>query len=217
MNKVCKLALAAAAIMLSPAIPAASSAQQDYLDAIRARADVARGAQLFVGCAACHGEDGGGRADGLIPRLAGQHPRAIIRELVDYRYDKRRDPRMEAIAHTEPLRNAQAIADIAAFVAALAPRAAAGTGPGANPEPARRLYAVRCSGCHGSDGQGDEQVPVPRLAGQHYAYLLRQFHDAMEGRRPALAGTHEPLLRDLDREALQGVADMLSRTGAVAR
>lgn len=217
MRRICKLVLAAAAIMLPPAIPAASSVQQDYLDAIRATPDATRGAQLFGSCAACHGNDGGGGVDGMIPRLAGQHPRVIIRQLVDYRHDKRRDPRMEPVAHTQALRDAQAIADVAAFAATLVPRVPAGAGDGEFLESGRDVYAARCAACHGVAGQGDREGAVPRLAGQHYAYLLRQFHDALEGRRPALAGTHEPLLQDLDRAALQGMADLLSRAGAVAR
>ncbi len=208
---------AVVAVMLPLAILAASSVQQDYLDAMRADPDPQRGAQLFDSCARCHGDDGGGLADGWVPRLAGQHPRAIIRALVDYRYDKRRDPRMEPIAHIAALQDAQAIADVAAFAAALVPGTAAGTGNGADAEPARRLYTTRCSGCHGAAGEGDAQLPAPRLAGQHYAYLLRQFHDALEGRRPELAGSHEMLLQDLDQQTLQGLADLLSRWGAVAR
>jgi cytochrome c553 len=211
-RRILKLCIpAAVAVMLPLAVPAASSVQHEYLDAVRASPDAERGAQLFSGCARCHGDDGGGGADGWVPRLAGQHPRVIIRALVDYRHDNRRDPRMEAIAHTASLRDAQAIADVAAFAAALQPRTPAGTGKAADPESARRIYTVRCSGCHGSTGQGDAQLSVPRLGGQHYAYLLRQFHDAMEGRRPGMAGSHEPLLQDLDQEALQGLADLLSR------
>ncbi len=217
MSRTCGIGLVMAAIILPLVVLAASSAQQDYEDAIRATADGERGAQLFGGCAACHGEDGSGHADGAVPRLAGQHARVVIRQLVDYRYGKRRDPRMEPVAHTQPLRNTQAIADVAAFAAGLMPRAPVGTGPGTYVELGRQIHAVRCSTCHGAAGQGGEEGSMPRLAGQHYAYLLRQFHDVLEGRRPDLAGSHGPLLQDLDRDALQGLADMLSRAGAAAR
>jgi cytochrome c553 len=216
MNRMRRIALVVV-IGMPLAVLAASTAQQDFLDAMRASADAQRGAPVFGGCAACHGADAGGRADGTIPRLAGQHPQVIIRQLVDYRYDKRRDPRMEPVAHTQALRNAQTIADVAAFAAALVPRAPAGTGDGIHVEAARGAYAVRCASCHGAAGQGDRELVVPRLAGQHYAYLLRQFHDVLEGRRPALAGSHEALLRDLDRDVLQGMADLLSRTAPAAR
>jgi cytochrome c553 len=220
MNRIRAMGLAMAATLVSLAGPpalAAASAQQDYADAMSATPDTERGAQLFSACATCHGADGGGKADGVVPRLAGQHARVIIRQLVDYRYDKRRDPRMEPVAHTQSLRDAQGIADVAAFAAALPARAPAGKGSGAFVDAARQVYAARCAGCHGMEGQGEPAIPVPRLAGQHYAYLLRQFHDALEGRRPALAESHATLLQDLDRDALQGLADMLARQGAAVR
>jgi cytochrome c553 len=190
---------------------AGSSAQQDYLDAASSTPDLKRGEQLFVGCAKCHGADGGGDAKGNAPRIAGQLTRVIIRQLVDYRYDNRRDPLMEPVARGHLLQTAQDTADLAAFVAALRPRAPPATGRSDYLEQAGALYSARCSACHGGAGQGDEGAVVPRLAGQHYAYLLRQFHDAIEGRRPMLARSHDGYLKDLDRDSLQGLADLLSR------
>jgi hypothetical protein len=52
---------------------------------------------------------------------------------------------------------------------------------------------------------------VPRLAGQHYGYLLREMHDAVEGRRPNFSLTHIRLLQKLDRDDFVGLADFLSR------
>jgi cytochrome c oxidase subunit 2 len=189
---------------------AAASAQQDYQDAQRAKPDMQRGAQLFGACAACHGADGGGNANGNAPRIAGQRAPVLIRQLIDYRYDKRRDPLMEpVVGHLLPA--AQDTADVAAYAASLRAKTPPGTGQGGYLEQGRRLYAARCRDCHGDEGGrvGDERAP--RLGGQHYAYLLRQFHDALDGRRPQLAQSHEQYLRDLDRDGLQGLADFLSR------
>jgi cytochrome c553 len=202
-----------AALAMPLLATAAASAQRDYQDAARAKPDLQHGAQLFTRCAACHGVDGGGEVNGNAPRLAGQLPQVLIRQLVDYRHASRRDPLMESVADGHLLRTAQDTADVAAFAAALRPRAAAAAGPGNSLEQGAALYAARCRNCHGAAGQGVGDAPVPRLAGQHYAYLLRQFHDALDGRRPQLAGSHDPLLRDLDRDGLQGLADALSRMG----
>src|SRR6185369_12167789 len=87
----------------------------------------------------------------------------------------------------------------------------AGTGRGDALELGRQIYLGRCSACHRRSGEGDAQAIAPRLAGQHYAYLLRQSNDALEGRRPELASTHNQLLRDLERAGLQALADVLSR------
>jgi cytochrome c553 len=209
------LGLVMVAALVPLAVWAAASAQQDYLDAVRLVPDPERGAQLFGGCAACHGADGGGSIDGRIPRLAGQHAQVLIRQLIAYRYDQRRDPRMEPVAHRQALQGAQSLADVAGFAAALRARAPAGTGMGTSLEAGQRIFAARCGSCHGpaGRGRGDADVPVPRLAGQHYAYLLRQFHDLLEGRRPELSGSHGALLKNLDRDELQGLADTLSRAG----
>jgi cytochrome c oxidase subunit 2 len=202
-----------AVVLALPAIAlAAASAQQDYQDALRAKPDPQQGAQLFGACAKCHGADGGGNANGNAPRIAGQRAPVLIRQLVDYRYDKRRDPSMEPVMDGHLLQSAQDLADVAAHAATLRATAPPGTGAGAYVEQGRRLYATRCRSCHGDRGggrAGDELAP--RLGGQHYAYLLRQFHDALDGRRPKLAQSHDEYLRDLDREGLQGLADFLSR------
>ena len=196
---------------------AAPSAQQDYVDAANARPDAIRGAQLYGGCASCHGPDGQGVADGSAPRIAGQLRSVIIRQLVDYRYARRPDPRMEHMADRHLLKDSQAIADVSAFIASLEPLAPAGVGLGNALELGRQIYLGRCSSCHGRSAEGDALAIAPRLAGQHYAYLLRQFRDALDGRRPQLAMTHGRLLKDLDRDALQGLADSLSRADRTSR
>jgi cytochrome c553 len=200
--------------LLAPLALAAPSARQDYVDAMRATPDVTRGAGLFATCAGCHGADGMGLVDGSAPRIAGQYRQVLTRQIVDYRYARRGDPRMESVAARHLLKDAQAIADVSQFVAMLEPVTAVGTGRGDNLELGRQIYLGRCSSCHGRSGEGDAQSLAPRLTGQHYMYLLRQLHDAQEGRRPALGDTHNRLLKDLDRDGLQAVADMLSRTGA---
>lgn len=197
-------------------VPAAPSAQQDYVDAAHARPDAIRGAQLYGNCANCHGPDGQGASDGSVPRIAGQLRAVIVRQLVDYRHARRSDPRMEHMADKHLLKDAQAIADVSAFISSLEPLAPAGTGSGTALEQGRQIYLGRCSSCHGRSAEGDAQAIAPRLAGQHYAYLLRQFRDALDGRRPRLADSHGHLLKDLDRDALQGLADSLSRADRAA-
>lgn len=208
--------VAALSLSLSLALPvlamAASSSQREYEDALRAQADPVRGAQLFAACAACHGADGGGNANGNAPRIAGQRAPVLIRQLVDYRYDIRRDPSMESVVDGHRVRTAQDLADVAAHAATLRATTPPGIGPGTYLEQGTRLYATRCRDCHGDTGGGRaSDARAPRLGGQHYAYLLRQFHDALDGRRPKLAQSHDQYLRDLDREGLQGLADFLSR------
>ncbi|HXC59314.1 MAG TPA: c-type cytochrome [Steroidobacteraceae bacterium] len=201
--------------LLAAAMPiiglGAPAARQEYVNAMNAKPDAGRGGLLFATCAACHGPDGGGTVDGNVPRIAGQHRQVIVKQITDYRHARRGDPRMEYIADKHVLKDAQAIADVAQFISALEPQTPAGTGRGDALELGRQIYLGRCSACHRRSGEGDAQAIAPRLAGQHYAYLLRQSNDALEGRRPELASTHNQLLRDLERAGLQALADVLSR------
>lgn len=72
-------------------------------------------------------------------------------------------------------------------------------------------YAHLCLRCHGAHGEGDARHAIPRLSGQHYAYLERQIYDAVDGRRPNLSAPHIRLLARLDRDDIVGVADYISR------
>src|SRR5881396_2603261 len=85
--------------LLLPALSfAAGTAQRELGEVLRSKADPVHGAQLFAQCMACHGSDGGGEVTGAVPRIAGQHYRVLVKQLVDFRYGKRWDFRMEGMA-----------------------------------------------------------------------------------------------------------------------
>jgi len=87
--------------------------------ALGARPDLQHGANLFKACVTCHNSDGSGEFNGDVPAIAGQYRRVLLRQLVDFRYGKRWDVRMEAIASSHYLSGAQNLADVAAYVSAL--------------------------------------------------------------------------------------------------
>lgn len=193
---------------------AASSARDEY-DSVLVRApDRLHGETLFGNCARCHGVAGTGAPDGSIPAIAGQHFRVLVRQLVDYRHDKRWDSRMEHFADTPYLIATQDVADVANYVSSLKRTTAGVPGGGEQLERGARLYEQRCAGCHGVRGEGDRLKAYPRLAGQHFPYLLRQLHDAVEGRRPNFSPAHIRLLAPLDRDDYVGICDYLSRIAA---
>jgi cytochrome c553 len=200
-----------AALTLPPLALAASTARSEYNAAVRSKPDLVRGEKLFENCAMCHGATGDGAPDGSIPRIAGQHFRVIVKQLVDYRHGKRWDPRMERYADRHLLPDAQALADIAAFVSQQDRMAPRGLGNGAHAQRGVQVYAAQCSFCHGPGGEGDERELVPRVAGQHYEYLMRQMYDAVDGRRPNFSRAHVRLLGKLERDDIVGIADALSR------
>jgi cytochrome c553 len=191
---------------------AAESARQEFSAATRARPDLDRGAQLFRNCAACHGRDGEGSDDGGVPRIAGQHFRVLVRQLVDYRHESRWDVRMEHYAGKRLLADPQAIADVAAYVGQLSRDTPRNVGTGELVAHGSKVYAQRCANCHGRAGEGDDSTTTPGLSGQHYEYLLRQMYDAVDGRRPNFSDGHVRILARLQQDDLIGVADFLARS-----
>jgi cytochrome c553 len=198
-------------VMALPLSTAKAASNQELVEVNSATPNLKHGSELFQTCAKCHGADGGGsRAIGT-PGIAGQHFRVLAKQLVDYQQERRYDFRMEEIAKQHDLAGAQAIADVAAYLSALAWNQSGGIGDGEFIAHGRNVYQQRCETCHGATGAGDSDKLVPRLAGQQYGYLLREMHDAVEGRRPNFSLKHIRLLQKLDRDDFVGLADFLSR------
>jgi cytochrome c553 len=205
---------AVTAITLPLMAGGASNAAQDSSDALHSRPDLDHGAALFQACAVCHGASGGGTPDGHVPRIAGQHFSVLVKQLVDYRSDRRWDPLMEYMADRHLLKTAQDIADVAAYASGIETLPEAGVSVGSGEYLARgaEIYTESCVSCHGERGDGSGRQQIPRVAGQNYEYLVRQIHDAVEGRRPNFSASHIRLLKKLDYAGIMGVADFLART-----
>jgi cytochrome c553 len=200
--------------LLLPLIAAAASpARSEYQAAIRATPDTEHGAVLFAQCVSCHGADGQGFPDGSTPRIAGQHFHVLVKQLVDFRYGKRWDLRMQQRANRH-LGAFQDIADVAAWLSQQPRDSDAGVTDSETLALGARLYEAHCSSCHGPQGQGEDSDAVPMLAGQHPAYLLRQIYDAVDARRPALAQLHSRHIGALEFEQLRAVAEFLAQLDA---
>ena len=209
------LALPALAPCFAPALAAATAAASppdtELKAALAAKPDATRGATLYRTCAACHGPDGGGVADGTIPAIAGQSQRVLVKQLADFRHNARLDVRMEHFADQRHLAGAQDIADVAAYAASLTRTVAAGIGNGAALDAGSRAWLDNCSGCHGASGRARPSLMVPRLAGQHAGYIERQLFDAAAGRRPNMTAVHQRLAHGFTPAQIAGIADYLSR------
>ena len=179
----------AAALALLAALP--SQAQ----DADKGRAKAA------AVCAACHGADGNS-TNPLFPVLAGQTARYLYLQLRDFK-EGRRDPGpMKAVV--EPLTK-EDLFDLAAWFSS---RPARGTGCQVDPAKARRGEAkaaeTLCSMCHlgGLKGQNE----IPRLAGQHHDYVVKQLQDSRAGRRTNDAGNMSSVSKTLSDQDIDDLA-----------
>ena len=171
------------------------------------------GAELFQTCAACHGLDGRGSEDGEVPAIAGQHGSVLLKQLTDFRHEQRWNERMQNFTDRHHLAGPQDLTDVAAYVANLPrfPPSAKGIGDGTALGVGASVYFQKCERCHGPLGQGNLLLRRPRLAGQHYGYLLRQLEETAADKRPGMDRAHVERLRGLSPEELRGVADYLSR------
>jgi cytochrome c553 len=178
-----KRARAILALSLATVLVAAPSFAADA-----AKPDLAKGQSVASQvCAACHGADGNSPSSAN-PRLAGQIPEYIVKQLQNFRAEpgkkaERENPIMAGMAATlspDDVRN------VASYYASQISKGGAskskelvfvGQKLYRAGNPATGLPA--CAGCHGPTGAG---VPAqyPRLAGQHAEYTtaqLKSFHD----------------------------------------
>jgi cytochrome c553 len=135
-------------------------------------------------CSACHGE-GGNSLVPIFPRLAGQQPVYLAKQLTEFLAGKRKNDVMAPIL---ALIKADDVPGLAAYFAGQKP--ASGTVLDAKLAAAgRQLFeegneasgVPACMGCHQAGGVGNERYP--RLAGQHQAYVIQQITNFKAGER----------------------------------
>ena len=176
-----------------------------------AAGDAAKGSEMATTvCVACHGADGNS-AIAMYPKLAGQHPEYLIKQLKDFKSGARSNPVMGGMVAnlTE-----EDMANLAAYFGAQAATggAAASNGPGSLGEQvykggiaARHIPA--CAACHSPNGAG---IPVqfPRLAGQHAEYVAAQLTAFRSGAR-GNAMMMRQISATLSDEEIAAVADYI--------
>ena len=175
------LAVAGSAIAEAPTEWNVAGGEKD--EAMLLTPDKENGLDVYEVCAACHLTEGWGTKEGTFPQLAGQHRDVLIKQLADIRAKNRDNPTMYPFALPESIGDAQALADVTAYIETLPMNPDNGVGPGDNLEHGKKLFDDNCVKCHGDHGQGDEAKWYPRLEGQHYNYMLRQFEWIRDGKR----------------------------------
>ena len=189
------------------------AAVADFRNAMKLDASLGNGARLFSTCAECHGARGLGAEDGSVPAIAGQHVSVLVKQLVDFRHDRRWGERMRDIASRHHLNGPQELLDVASHAESL-PRWPPLAGDGGEEAASKQgyvLYHRYCAECHGPLGLGDRLRVRPRLAGQRFQYLLRQLEETADRMRPGMDVEHVKLIGGFSPEERQAVAEYLSR------
>jgi len=173
----------------------------------QAAADEDRVKDIVQGkCFICHGADGESSSP-IFPRLAGQHAAYVARQLADYQSGRRKSDAMR------PMVEDLTSADFAALGRYFESRMPIAHQP-SDPELAGvgRFIFERgnpysgipsCASCHGPQAAGTDNLP--RLAGQHAAYLeqqLKKFNTRERNNDNAVMHTVASKLTELETKAV---------------
>jgi cytochrome c553 len=165
-------------------------------------------------CTWCHG----GSAQGYTPapRLAGQRPQYLEKQLMNFRAHTRDNPFAKlymwaAAANLGP----QRVHDLAIYFSKLPPTAAddgdrelVATGRTIYQQGLPDANIVACVACHGPNGQGIG--PIPRLAGLAYTYVKRRLQQWGQGYSTAAGPPMPHIAGALSRQQTEALASYLS-------
>ncbi len=175
------------------------------------KADPAKGQQLAATCLACHSADGT-RGSPANPILQGQHPEYLVKQLVEFKSSKRKNPVMQGMVANL---SEDDMKHLAAFYASKAAK------PGFakvkdSVALGEQIYrggitsktVPACAGCHSPNGAG---IPsqYPRLGGQHGDYSEAQllaFRSGLRGNNAQMSAIANKMN---DRE-IKAVADYMA-------
>lgn len=208
-------ALLAAPVMptlASTPAPAKAQAASAPAKAAAAKPDLAAGETRYTAmCAACHGADGNSGSPAY-PKLAGQHPEYLAKQLAEFKSGKRANAVMQGMA--AGLEEAD-MKNIAAWAASQKAK------PGFAKDKelvtlGERIWRggiadrniAACAGCHSPNGAG---IPAqyPRLAGQHSDYTVAQLTAFRDGVRKNSIQMTQVASKLNDRE-IRAVADYVA-------
>ncbi len=196
------------ALLLLAALPCQAQQQQPIVDmetlnrllTDKATADAAfvTGKKISEFCSNCHGDKGVSVLP-EVPNLAEQNIHYLFRQIELFVAGKRRNEFMEGLMKFLKPEERAGLAVYYSRMKAI---------PTGKPHPeseklAKMRFTQLCQRCHGEQGRGDDTIP--RIAGQHYEYIvltLRRYRDKTGERLNAEMSNNTHWLTDKDIEAL---------------
>jgi cytochrome c553 len=179
--------------------------------AIQLEPNIDNGLEIYRSCAECHMPEGWGLSSGLVPQLAGQHRKVVIKQLADIRAGNRDNPLMAPYSSVESIGGVQSVADVAGYIDTLEISTWGGKGDGKDLELGARLYEENCVQCHGKTGEGNNDEFAPRIQSQHYNYLVYQFERIKSGERRNANEEMVAQIKDFSDRDIHAVMDYVSR------
>jgi cytochrome c553 len=170
-----------------------------------AAADAALGKDKAAACAPCHGADGNSTLP-QYPKLAGQTARYIYLQLKDFKEGRRKDPQMSPMAANL---SKEDMHDLADYFASQKQAPSTMKTDGAKVSEGHQIAAdALCTMCHlgGFAGQNE----IPRVAGQHYEYIVKQLKDFRAKNRTNDAGNMASVSRGLSDEDIDKLAQYIT-------
>lgn len=163
------------------------------------------GYEKAVTCAACHGVDGNSTSP-QYPKLVGQTARYIYIQLKDYQEGRRKDPRMSPMAANLTKEDMWAIG---AYFESLKQALSTYKVDAAKVAEGKRIADDALSTmCHLGGFSG--QNKVPRVAGQHYGYIVKQLKDFRARNRTNDAGNMTSVSRGLTDDQIDKLAQYIT-------
>jgi cytochrome c553 len=183
----------------------ALSAALCIVAASNAFAGAEEGKAKATACVACHGPDGNSPSADF-PSLAGQTSRYIYLQLKDFKEGRRKNEIMSAL--TTNL-SKQDMRDLGDWFAAQKQKSTGFKADGAKVARGQKVAAdALCTMCHlgGFSGQNE----VPRVGGQHQAYIYRQLMAFKNKERTNDAGNMQSVMRSITEEDVEALSHYIA-------
>ena len=148
--------------------------------------DAAKGKAVSAICSACHGADGNS-VNPDWPKIAGQGEAYLVKQMQDFRTDKRSEATMTPMA--KGIASDEDVLHLAAYYAgqdqagATANKDKVATGEKIYKGGILASGVAACSGCHGPTGAGNSAAKFPKISGQHVKYAITQLKAFRSGSR----------------------------------
>src|SRR5882672_391137 len=184
---------------------AACAAIAMWLASAAAAQDIEAGQKKAEVCTACHGVNGNSQVP-QFPILAGQTARYIYLQLKDFQEGRRTEAAMEPFYKNLTRED---MLDLAAFFSAQKPISNTFAAEAARIARGQaKAEETLCTMCHLGGFKGQNEIP--RVAGQHPAYVIKQMQDFKHGRRTNDAGNMSSVAKTLSDDDIEDLAHYLS-------